>query len=41
MLKAKVDSLQTLVDDIIGSNRSLRKQLKNKDKQFEKLLSAQ
>ena len=41
ILKAKVASLQTLVDDITGSNRILRKQLKNKDKQFENLLSAQ
>ena len=41
ILKAKVASLQTLVDDITGSNRSLRKQLKNKDKQFDKSLSAQ
>ena len=41
ILKAKVASLQTLVDDITGSNRSLRKQLKNKDKQFEKLISVQ
>ena len=40
-LKAKVASLQTLVDDITGSNRSLRKQLKKKDKQFEKLISVQ
>ena len=39
ILKAKVASLQTLVDDITGSNRSLRKQLKKKDKQFEKLIS--
>ena len=38
ILKAKVASLQTLVDDITGSNRSLRKQLKNKDKQFENCL---
>jgi len=41
ILKAKVASLQTLVDDITGSNRSLRKQLKKKDKQFEKLISVQ
>ena len=41
VLKAKVASLQTLVDDITGSNRSLRKQLKKKDKQLEKLISAQ
>ena len=41
ILKAKVASLQTLVDDITGSNRSLRKQLKNKDKQFENFLSVQ
>ena len=41
ILKAKVASLQTLVDDITGSNRSLRKQLKKKDKQFDKLISVQ
>ena len=41
VLKAKVASLQNLVDDITGSNRSLRKQLKKKDKQFEKLISVQ
>ena len=41
ILKAKVASLQALVDDITGSNRSLRKQLKKKDKQFEKLISVQ
>ena len=40
-MKAKVASLQTLVDDITGSNQSLRKQLKKKDKQFEKLISVQ
>ena len=32
ILKAKVASLQTLVDDLTGSNRSLRKQLKKKEK---------
>ena len=31
VLKTKVASLQTLVDDITGSNRSLRKQLRKKD----------
>ena len=41
ILKAQVDSLQTLVDEVTGSNRSLRKQLKQKDKQFEKLISVQ
>ena len=41
VLKAKVAYLQTLVDDITRSNRSLRKQLKKKDKQLEKLISAQ
>ena len=41
ILKAKVASLQTLVDEVIGSNRSLRKQLKKKDKQFEQLVSVQ
>ena len=41
ILKVKVASLQTLVDDIIGSNRSLSKQLKKKNKQFEKLISVQ
>ena len=40
-MKAKVASLQTLVDDITGSNRSLRKQLNKNDKQFEKLISVQ
>ena len=32
ILKAKVASLQTLVDEVTGTNRSLRKQLKKKDK---------
>ena len=41
VLKAKVASLQALVDEIIGSNRSLNKQLKKKDKHFEKLISVQ
>ena len=41
ILKAKVASLQTLVDDITGSNRSLRKQLRKKDKQLEKLINVQ
>ena len=41
VLKAKVASLQTLVDDITGSNRSLRKQLRKKDKQLEKLINVQ
>ena len=41
ILKAKVASLQTLVDDITGSNRSLRKQLRKKEKQLEKLISVQ
>ena len=41
VLKAKVESLQTLVDDITGSNRSLRNQLKKNDKHFEKLISVQ
>ena len=41
VLKAKVASLQTLVDDITGSNRSLRKQLRKKDKQLEELIKAQ
>ena len=40
-LKAKVASLKTLVDDITGSNRSLRKQLRKKDKQLEKLINVQ
>ena len=39
ILKAKVASLQTLVDEVTGTNRSLRKQLKKKDKQFEQLVS--
>ena len=39
VLKAKVASLQTLVDDITGSNHSLRKQLRKKDKQLEKLIN--
>ena len=41
ILKAKVASLQTLVDEVTGTNRSLRKQLKKKDKQFEQLVSVQ
>ena len=41
VLKAKVASLQTLVDDITGSNRSLRKKLRKKDKQLEKLINVQ
>ena len=41
VLKNKVASLQTLVDDITGSNRSLRKQLRKKDKQLEELIKAQ
>ena len=41
ILKAKVASLQNLVDEVTGSNRSLRKQLKKKDKQFEQLISVQ
>ena len=41
ILKAKVASLQTLVDDITGSNRSLGKQLRKKDKHLEKLISVQ
>ena len=32
VLKTKVASLQTLVDDITRSNHSLRKQLRKKDK---------
>ena len=39
VLKAKVASLQTLVDDITGSNRSLRKKLRKKNKQLEKLIN--
>ena len=41
VLKAKVASLKTLVDDITGSNHSLRKQLRKKDKQLEKLINVQ
>ena len=41
ILKAKVASLQTLVDEVTGTNRSLRKQLKKKDKQFEQLVNVQ
>ena len=41
VLKAKVASLQTLVDDITGSNHSLRKKLRKKDKQLEKLINVQ
>ena len=41
ILKAKVASLQTLVDEVTGTNRILRKQLKKKDKQFEQLVSVQ
>ena len=41
VLKVKVASLQTLVDDITRSNRSLRKQLRKKDKQLEKLINVQ
>ena len=41
VLKTKVASLQTLVDDIPRSNCSLRKQLRKKDKQLEELIKAQ
>ena len=41
VLKTKVASLQTLVDDITGSNRSLRKQLRKKDKKIQELIKAQ
>ena len=40
-LKTKVASLQTLVDDITGSNHSLRKQSRKKDKQLKELIKAQ
>ena len=41
VLKAKVASLQTLVDDITGSDHSLMKQLRKKDKQLEDLIKEQ
>ena len=41
VLKTKVTSLQTLVDDITRSNHSLRKQLRKKDKQLKELIKAQ
>ena len=41
VLKAKVNSLQKLVDDMTGSNRSLRKQLKNKEHQPKQLTGSQ
>ena len=39
ILKAKVNSLQKLVDDMTGSNRSLRKLLKKKEQQLKELKS--
>ena len=41
ILKTKVASLQTLVDDMTGSHISLRKQLRKKEKQLEEIIKAQ
>ena len=41
ILKAKVASLQTLVDDMTDSHISLRKQLRKKEKKLEEIIKAQ
>ena len=39
IMKTKVASLQNLVDDMTGSNQSLRRQLKKKEKELEEIMN--